>query len=121
METLARTADPRDFTVNAQGERKPQQQSLDLRQLHQQISKILHAGNDAEQASQNVATVAAATEELTQLFYKMSEKLYQQQAPQGEQAGPDAGAAGQGGQGAQGGEYYDADYKVVDDDENKNK
>ena len=62
--------------------------------------------------------IKAATEELTQLFYKMSEKLYQQQAPQGEQAGPDAGAAGQG---AQGGEYYDADYKVVDDDENKNK
>ena len=60
--------------------------------------------------------IKAATEELTQLFYKMSEKLYQQQAPQG-----DAGQAGaQGGPtGDQGGQYYDADYKVVDDDENK--
>ena len=61
--------------------------------------------------------IKAATEELTQLFYKMSEKLYQQQAPQG-----DAGQAGaQGGPtGDQGGQYYDADYKVVDDDD-KNK
>ena len=63
-----------------------------------------------------VTFTKAATEELTQLFYKMSEKLYQQQAPQG-----DAGQAGaQGGPtGDQGGQYYDADYKVVDDDENK--
>ena len=56
--------------------------------------------------------------ELTQLFYKMSEKLYQQQAPQGDptQAGQQGGA-----QGDQGGQYYDADYKVVDDDDTKNK
>ena len=62
--------------------------------------------------------IKAATEELTQLFYKMSEKLYQQQSPQG-----DAGQAGaQGGPtGDQGGQYYDADYKVVDDDDTKNK
>ena len=62
--------------------------------------------------------IKAATEELTQLFYKMSEKLYQQQAPQGDptQAGQQGGA-----QGDQGGQYYDADYKVVDDDDTKNK
>ena len=48
--------------------------------------------------------IKAATEELTQLFYKMSEKLYQQQAPQGD---PNMG----------GQQYYDADYKVVDDDD----
>ena len=46
----------------------------------------------------------------------VSEKLYQQANPQGAagagpQAGQDAGAAG--------GQYYDADYKVVDDDDNK--
>ncbi len=63
----------------------------------------------------DTAAIKAATEELTQLFYKMSEKLYQQQAPQGDpnmggQAGPNPG-------GAQGGQYYDADYKVVDDDD----
>ena len=63
---------------------------------------------------ENTDAIKAATEELTQLFYKMSEKLYQQQAPQG-----DAGQAGaQGGPtGDQGGQYYDADYKVVDDDD----
>ena len=54
-----------------------------------------------------------ATEELTQLFYKMSEKLYQQQAPQGDPTQPGADA------GAQGGQYYDADYQVVDEDESK--
>ena len=64
--------------------------------------------------------IKAATEELTQLFYKMSEKLYQQ-APQGGAQGCDPNCAGDCGNagGAQGGEYYDADYKVVDEDENK--
>ena len=57
--------------------------------------------------------IKAATEELTQLFYKMSEKLYQQQAPQG-----DPNMGGQPGSDPNGGQqYYDADYKVVDDDE----
>ena len=65
---------------------------------------------------EDTAAIKAATEELTQLFYKMSEKLYQQ-APQGDpnmggQAGPNPG-------GPQGGQNYDADYKVVDDDQNK--
>ena len=57
--------------------------------------------------------IKAATEELTQLFYKMSEKLYQQQAPQGDpNMGSQPGGDPNGGQ-----QYYDADYKVVDDDE----
>ena len=65
--------------------------------------------------------IKAATEELTQLFYAMSEKLYQQANPQGAQgAGPDMGGAQGGAQtGPDGQQYYDADYKVVDDDENK--
>ena len=63
---------------------------------------------------QDTAAIKAATEELTQAFYAVSEKLYQQANPQGaqggaQQPGPDAGAQGQ---------YYDADYKVVDDDQN---
>ena len=66
---------------------------------------------------QDTAAIKAATEELTQSFYAVSEKLYQQANPQGaqggaQQPGPDAGAQGQ---------YYDADYKVVDDDENNKK
>ena len=60
----------------------------------------------------DTSAIKAATEELTQLFYTMSEKLYQQ-APQGD---PTQAA---GDPGAQGGHYYDADYQVVDEDENK--
>ena len=62
--------------------------------------------------------IKAATEELTQAFYKVSEKMYQAAGgAQGagfdpSQAGPNPGS--QGGQ-----DYYDADYTVVDDDNNK--
>ena len=65
--------------------------------------------------------IKAATEELTQAFYKVSEKLYQ--AAGGAQgAGFDPSQAGgtNPGAGAQGGQdYYDADYTVVDDDNKK--
>ena len=62
------------------------------------------------------AAIKQATEELTQSFYKLSEKLYQQANPQGQgfdpsQAGPQGPQGGNGGQ-----DYYDADYTVVDDD-----
>ena len=62
----------------------------------------------------DTAAIKADTEALQQAFYAVSEKLYQQSNPQGaQQPGPDAGAA-------QEGQYYDADYKVVDeDDQNK--
>ena len=69
---------------------------------------------------EDTAAIKAATDELTQLFYAMSEKLYQNANPQGAagaQAGPDMGGAQAGGPGGQ--QYYDADYKVVDEDENK--
>ena len=68
----------------------------------------------------DTAAIKAATEELTQAFYKVSEKLYQQagaqgaQGPQGAGYDPNAGAQGGAGQ-----DYYDADYTVVDDDDNK--
>ena len=66
----------------------------------------------------DTAAIKADTEALTKAFYAVSEKLYQQANPNG--AGPDMGGA-QGGQGGQTGgnggqDYYDADYKVVDDD-----
>jgi len=64
----------------------------------------------------DTAAIKAATDELTQAFYAVSEKLYQQANPQGDPNMGGQGAADQGGQ-----QYYDADYKVVDDDENKNK
>ena len=64
------------------------------------------------------AAIKSATEELKQVFYKISEKMYQAQGGQPgagfdpSQAGPNPG--GPGGQ-----DYYDADYTVVDDDNNK--
>ncbi len=57
-----------------------------------------------------------ATEELKQVFYKISEKLYQAQGGQ-PGAGFDPSQAGPNPGGSQGGQdYYDADYTVVDDD-----
>ena len=70
--------------------------------------------------------IMAASDELTLMFYAMSEKLYQGTNPQGGagaqqggyQAGPDMG--NMGGQPNGGQQFYDADYKVVDeDDQNK--
>ena len=65
----------------------------------------------------DTAAIKSATEELTQAFYKVSEKMYQ--AAGGAQgAGFDpsqaAGGPNPGGNGGQ--DYYDADYTVVDDD-----
>ena len=64
---------------------------------------------------QDTAAIKADTEALQQAFYAVSEKLYQQANPQGA-AGPDMGGQQGGPTGGQGGDYYDADYKVVDDD-----
>ena len=73
----------------------------------------LNALKTALQGS-DTAAIKSATEELTQAFYKISEKLYQQP---GQQPGPDAGSNGDnGGNGGDNGQYYDADYEVVDDD-----
>ncbi len=63
--------------------------------------------------------IKKATEALTQVFYDISAKIYQQNP--GAQGGPNPGAGFGGDQGAgpdHGGQdnVYDADYKVVDDD-----
>ena len=74
-----------------------------------QALKTALTGTDTE-------SIKHATEELTQAFYKVSEKMYQAANPQGAQGFDPSQAGGpQGGQ--QGGQdYYDADYTVVDDD-----
>ncbi len=65
----------------------------------------------------DIAAIKADTEALQQAFYAVSEQMYKNVNPDGaEQAG--AGAAGEGAA-QHGGQYYDADYKVVDEDENK--
>ena len=64
----------------------------------------------------DTAAIKAATEELTQAFYKLSEKLYQQAGgPQGQGFDPSQ-AGGAQGTAPNGQDYYDADYTVVDDD-----
>ncbi len=63
---------------------------------------------------EDTAAIKADTEALQQAFYAVSEKLYQQAG--GPQAGPDMGGQPGGGQ-AEGQQYYDADYKVVDEDD----
>jgi len=65
----------------------------------------------------DTAAIKAATEELTQVFYKISEKLYQQAGgPEGAGFDPSQAAGGPQGTAPNGQDYYDADYTVVDDD-----
>ncbi len=68
----------------------------------------------------DVEAIKADTEAVKQAFYAVAEKMYSQSGAQGT---PGAEAAGQAGAGAQQGPngetVYDADYKVVDDDEKK--
>ena len=60
-----------------------------------------------------------ATEELTKAFYAVSEKLDGQQGGQAGQPGPDMGGQAQQGGTSAGPDVVDADYEVVDDDNNK--
>ena len=66
---------------------------------------------------EDTAAIKADTEALQQAFFAVSEKLYQQAG--GPQAGPGPDMGGQPG-GQDGQQFYDADYKVVEEDgENK--
>ena len=78
------------------------------------IQRELDKVKDALKGTDTQA-IKNATEELTKAFYAVSEKLYSQAGP-----GPDMGGAGFGGGQDQGGDnVVDADYEVVDDDNNK--
>ncbi len=98
----------------------------DINAAKDALSKALEAGN--------IEDIKSKTEALTEKFHTISAKMYQQAQAQG--AGPDmsgmGGAAGMGGMngagpdmGAAGGStsgddnVVDADFEVVDDDENK--
>lgn len=69
-------------------------------------------------------SIKAATEELTQAFYKISEKMYAQGGGCGCENGGDCNCEENGrnpgdcgcGDNKNDGQYYDADYEVVDDD-----
>ena len=104
----------------AMEEMKDKLDASEVSELEAEINKVKEAlkGTDTQ-------AIKTATESLTQAFYKVSEKMYQQANPQGGQPGPDMGGAGFGGQqagGAAGGsgnkgpdDVVDADYTVVDD------
>ncbi|MDD7289267.1 MAG: molecular chaperone DnaK [Clostridiales bacterium] len=87
----------------------------EISELEAEVNKVKEAlkGTDT-------AAIKAATDSLTQAFYKVSEKMYQQAGAQG-QPGPDMGGAGFGGQQPGGNpgqgpdDVVDADYTVVDD------
>ncbi len=86
-------------------------------------SKIETALNKLKETvkGDDINAIKADTEALQQAFYAVSEQMYKNANPEGAaQAGADAGAAAGGTNAQNGGQYYDADYKVVDDDENKN-
>ncbi|MGI6669105.1 MAG: molecular chaperone DnaK [Acetivibrionales bacterium] len=93
--------------------------SEDRSRIEEQINNVKEAlkGNDTER-------IKSATEALSQAFYDISAKIYQQNPGAQGGPGPDAGFGGgpgfgdgsQGGQGAGQENVYDADYKVVDED-----
>lgn len=84
--------------------------------LEAEIAKVKEAlkGTDT-------AAIKSATEGLTQAFYKVSEKLYQQNGAQSQPGDPNMGGADFGGAQQQNptsgndGDVVDADYTVVDD------
>lgn len=84
--------------------------SEDKATIENAISKVKTAlsGNDT-------TAIKNASDELQKAFYAVSEKLYSQAGTQQGGAGHDPNAGANPG-GQQGGQYYDADYEVVDDD-----
>ena len=66
----------------------------------------------------DVEAIKADAEALKQAFYAVAEKMYAQANPQGA-PGADMGAQSGGQTGPNGETVYDADYKVVDDEEQK--
>ncbi|MBQ7895951.1 MAG: Hsp70 family protein, partial [Oscillospiraceae bacterium] len=95
-------------TLNELGDKLDPAEKAEVEQKLASLKTAL-TGNDT-------AAIKAATEELTQAFYKLSEKMYQAAgAAQG--AGCDPNCGGNCGDCGNGGQnYYDADYTVVDED-----
>ncbi|MBD5162545.1 MAG: molecular chaperone DnaK [Oscillibacter sp.] len=92
-------------TLGEMGDKLPEGDRTSVQTAIDKLKETLK-GEDA-------AAIKADTEALQQAFFAVSEKLYQQAG--GPQAGgPDMG--GQPGGEAGGQQYYDADYKVVDED-----
>ncbi|MEG1009452.1 MAG: molecular chaperone DnaK, partial [Clostridia bacterium] len=67
----------------------------------------------------NMDAIKEASEKLTKVFYEMSEKLYKKANPNGEQPGTTEGTDEANAETNNGEKVYDADYKVEEDDKNK--
>ena len=110
------------------GEALSEEETKDITAVKDELQSALNAGNIDE--------IKAKTEALTEKFHTISAKMYQQaQAAQGAGAGPGmggmgpdmsgmgdmgaAGAAGAAGGAAADDNVVDADFEVVDEDENK--
>ena len=103
----------------ALSEMKDKLDASEVSELEGEINKVKEALKGTD-----IQTIKTATEGLTQAFYKVSEKMYQQTGAQGGQPGPDMGGQAAGGAaGSTGGtnagkgpdDVVDADYTVVDD------
>ena len=115
-----------DVDIRNQGDQMVYQTEKTLEEMKDKIdagdrSEIESALGELKTAlsGSDTATIKAKTEALTQVFYKVSEKLYSQAGAQGAGDPNCGGNCGDCGQQGGGQDYYDADYTVVDDDKNK--
>ncbi len=102
-------------TLSEMGDKISDSDKSDIEKAIANVKEELK-GNDAER-------MKTATEELTKVFYAVSEKLYKEPGQDGASAGASYDGQyqdpSQPGQDEGGQQYYDADYKVVDDNEGK--
>jgi biotin carboxyl carrier protein len=59
MDTIPHTADPRELVIDAEGEQKPQQQTLDLRQLHRHLAGFIKAAHGVDRTAKDAAAFVA--------------------------------------------------------------
>ena len=97
-------------TLTESGDKLPEAEKANVQAKLDALKEAIK-GTDA-------AAIKARQEELQKDFYEMSAKLYQQaQQAGGEQQAPDMGGTDAAGGAAPGGDYVDADFKEVDDDQ----
>ncbi len=84
-------------TLNEIGDKLPESDKADVKAAVEKLKETVK--------TDNTDSIKADTEALQQAFYKLSEKLYAQQAPQG-----DAGAQG-GAQNGGNGDFYNGEYE----------
>ena len=85
-------------TLTEIGDKLPESDKADVQAAVEKLKETVKGDN--------TESIKADTEALQQAFYKLSEKLYAQQAPQG-----DAGAQGGAQDGTQNGDFYDGEYE----------